>query len=313
MNTLPRRALLGLLAARLARTATASHPVGFAIGTYGMRTVPTREAFRLIAEIGYDGVALALMPGWPADPARLTRSQRQEIRDGLRESGLALPSLNESLPITGLPQDRGYNLERINRAASLAHFLVPSAPPCLDTILGGKSGGWASAREGIATELRDWAQVAEAEDFTIGIKPHAGHAVDTPEKAVWLMKQLASPRLRLIYDYSHMAIGGFGLGQSLREMLPYTSFISLKDSEGTPENFTFLLPGAGATDYIDYFKILRELGYQGFVSVEVSSMVQRQPDYNPSAAARLCYRRLAPAFLAAGLPRPVRHKGRSPR
>jgi inosose dehydratase len=80
-------------------------------------------------------------------------------------------------------------------------------------------------------------------------------------------------------------------------------FISLKDSRGTPENHEFLLAGDGETDYTFYFGLLKELGYNGFVSIEVSSMIQRKPGYDPVAAARLCYDRLAPLFAKAGVTR----------
>ena len=98
-------------------------------------------------------------------------------------------------------------------------------------------------------------------------------------------------------------MGGFKLEQSLREMLPYTVFISLKDSRGTPEKHEFLLAGDGETDYVSYFRLLKQVGYRGFVSIEVSSMIQRKPGYDAKAAARLCYQRLAPVFVTAGLDR----------
>lgn len=287
---------------------TAAIPAGFpvaglAIGTYGMKALPTDEALLTIARIGYDGVELALMPGWPADPARLTADGRKNIRESLERYGLVLPALNESLPLTGAPPNRTYNLERLKLAAEMAHGLSPSRPPCIDTILGLKTSDWEKVKGRMVDELHEWARVARSNAITIGIKPHAGHALDTPAKSIWVMRQLRSPHIRLIYDYSHMFVGGFGLEQSLREMLPYTVFISLKDSKGAPEKHEYLLPGDGATDYVSYFRLLRHFGYRGFVSVEVSSMIQRKPGYDPVATARLCYSRLAPLFAKAGLER----------
>jgi hypothetical protein len=59
----------------------------------------------------------------------------------------------------------------------------------------------------------------------------------------------------------------------------------------------FLLPGDGQIDYVEYFKLLNEFGYSGFVSVKVSAQIHRKPEFEPIPTARLCYERLAPARL----------------
>jgi inosose dehydratase len=206
-----REALTWLAAPFAARAAPVPPGFGFAVGTYGMKPLPTAEALRTIAAIGYDGRELALMPGWPADPAALTATGRKEIARVLADTGLALPALNENLPLTGTPQSRARNLERVKLAAEMAHELSPAKPPCLDTILGLKTADWEASKDRMADELHDWARVVESAAMTIGVKPHAAQALDTPAKAIWLMNQLRSPSVRLVYDYSHMFMGGFGL------------------------------------------------------------------------------------------------------
>ena len=279
--------------------------VGFAIGTYGMKSLDTVEALRAISKIGYDGVSLALMPGWKCDPAALSDDETKRIATTLNDLHLAVAAVNDQLPLIGTPEKRKWNIERIRSAATFVRKVTPSKSVCLDTMLGLKTSEWGAAKNRMADELHDWARVAESEDFTIGVKPHAGQAMDTPEKALWMLKQLGTKRIRLVYDYSHMRVGGFELEQSLRELLPHTAFISIKDSIGGPDNFEFLLPGDGDTDYLRYFRLLRSLTYHGFVSVEVSAMVQRKPGYDGMAAAVKSYQKLAPYFTKASLARPV--------
>jgi inosose dehydratase len=155
-------------------------------------------------------------------------------------------------------------------------------------------------------ELKEWAKVAEAGNTIVCFKPHAAHAVHSPERALWLIREVGSKNLRVVYDYSHMYLEGFALADSLKQLLPYTPFIHVKDSAGTPEKHDYLLPGDGKTDYVEYFKILNKAGYHGFVVVEVSAMVHRQPGYQPVPTAKLCYQRLAPALQKAGVKRPAR-------
>lgn len=283
-------------------------PIGFGYGTYGMKTLPWDGALRTLAEIGYDGVEIALMPEWPTEPQLLSPTVRRQIRAMLGELGLALPAFLEVLPITGVAQKRAENLERLKRAIELGHDLSPNKQPVIETIIGRKTAEWDQVKASMVGELREWARVAEDGNTVVCFKPHVGQAVQSPERALWLIRETGSKNIRVVYDYSHMYLEGFALAESLRQLLPYTPFIHVKDASGTAAGHEFLLPGEGKTDYVEYFRLLRQERYRGFVAVEVSAMVRRKPGYDPIRAAKLCYQRLAVAFEKAGVDRPPRRR-----
>jgi sugar phosphate isomerase/epimerase len=304
VRKLSRRRFLALPA--LAAVGAVKQPepfISLGFGTYGMKSLPTVEALRTIAGLGYDGVELALMEGWATQPKLLSAADRRGLRKLLSDLRLALPSLLESLPLKGTPDTRSANLERLKHAAALAHDLSPGRPPVIETILGLKTNEWDAVSGRMADELKDWAKVAESSMVTICFKPHAAHAVHSPERALWLLKEVGSQNIRLVYDYSHMFVEGFPLAESLQQLLPHVSFIHVKDSTGTPEKHEYLLPGDGQTDYVEYFRLLKRLGYGGFVVVEVSSMIHLRAGYQPLPTARLCYHRLASALAQAGVAR----------
>lgn len=304
-RVMSRRTMLQSLAAAAGHTAaSAGRRIGFATGTYGMKMLSTQEALSAIAAIGYDGVELCLIAGWPTDPAKLSLPDRRALRSLLGDTGLAVPALLESLTITGVAAKRTANLERLKFALDLGNALVPGNPPVIDTVLGGKSADWERLKGPMVSELHAWSRVAEDAKTTVCFKPHAGDAVNTPERAIWLLKAVGSPRIRIIYDYSHFHLEGFTLASSLEQLLPYTPFIAVKDSAGTAVQPEYLLPGDGTTNYLEYFRLLKELRYGGFIGVEVSAMIFKKPGYQPLEAARHCYERLAPVFVLAGLERP---------
>ncbi|MES2697594.1 MAG: sugar phosphate isomerase/epimerase [Verrucomicrobiota bacterium] len=280
--------------------------VGLSIGTYGMKDLTTPDALRLIKETGYDGVQLALMPGWPTEPVKLTAGARRTLRRQIDEHGLALPSMLESLQLRGTPEARVENLDRLKRAVALGRELSPERPPYLDTILGRGKAEWEKVREQMVDELRGWVPVLEDGNTTLVFKSHAGHAVQSPERALWLINAVGSPRIRVVFDYSHFDVEGLPLEESLRQLIAYSPLIVVKDVEHVAKKHTFLLPGEGKTDYLAYFRLLRELDYSGFVNVEVSGHVQRRPGYQPVPATKFCYERLAPLMDQAGLVRPAR-------
>jgi inosose dehydratase len=73
-------------------------------------------------------------------------------------------------------------------------------------------------------------------------------------------------------------------------------FVHVKDVKGMLPKFEFLLPGTGDINYGEYARLVRKANYQGAVVVEVSAQVFNKPGYDPTAAAKLCYEKLAPAF-----------------
>ncbi len=300
-----RRTCLGLLGGAFAPFARgAGATVGLAIGNYGMKTLSAVEATRAIAKLGYDGVEYALPEGWPTAPGQLSAGARQELRTLLKDLGLGLPSLMESLTIGVNLSGRVRNMDRLKAAAQLAHDLSPGKPPLIQTVLGLKPADWESKKGMIVDELRDWARLAASMEMTFCFKPHAGQAIHTPEQAIEIVETVGSPRIRINYDYSHMSVEGRPLEASLRQLLPHASYIQVKDAKGTPESYEYLLPGDGPTDYPRYFRLLRELDYKGWVTVEISSMIHRKPGYDPIGTARLCYERMSAAFAKAGLDRP---------
>lgn len=303
MNEISRRLLLiGALKGAL-RGSEAS--IGLVIGNYGMKSLRWEQAVELIAGTGYDGVELCLISGWPTEPERLSRTDRKNLRALLRERRLALPSLLENLQINGSEERRAANLERLRRGLDLGYELAPGdRPVVLETVLGGATADWDRLKPLFVHELREWARVAEAAQATVCFKPHAGHAVHNPERALWLIREIGNRHLRLIYDFSHMQLEGVGLYASMKDLVPFAPFIHLKDAKGTSAHHQYLLPGDGHVDYVEYFRKLKQLAYSGYVGVEVSAMVFRQDSYDPGAAARLCYRRMSSAMRQAGVARP---------
>ncbi len=83
--------------------------------------------------------------------------------------------------------------------------------------------------------------------------------------------------------------------ESMKLLLPRTKFIHVKDSQGDPSKFQFLLPGEGRTDYLKYFRFLRTFGYSGPVCVEVSGQVFNKPNYDPLLAAKQSFAVLSQA------------------
>ena len=302
-----RRHCLGLLtgAAGISavRFAAAAAPANIRLGfsLYGMKTLSVAQGLKVCADIGYSGVELPLMPDWPCDPAKLPRDERREIRARLTDLALDLPSLMENLLLVVPEEQHKSNLERLKAAAGLAHDLVPDSPPVIETVLGGRPEKWDEVKRAMVEALGDWERAAAASKVVVAVKAHVFNALHTPEDAVWLVRQIGSPWLKLAFDYSHFERQRFAMKDCARTMLPETVFVHVKDNVTVDGKTEFALPGEGSTNYGELLQLLKTGGYHGAVVVEVSAQVSGKPGYNPLLAAERSYLNLRPAFEKAGL------------
>jgi sugar phosphate isomerase/epimerase len=279
--------------------------IGLGFSLYGMKSLSTSAALTALKEIGYDCVELPVMPDWHGDSAKLTPAARRDLRAELAIRGLRLTSLMENLPALGSDDQHAANLERLKRAAEVAHDLTPDqgAVPLIETILGGKAGEFDAVKDRLVERLTDWSKVLADAKVLLAIKAHVGNATQRPDQLIWLLDQIASPWLKAAYDYSHFQAQGLDLKATLKTLIPRSVFIHVKDIERMGEKFGFVLPGEGTIDYGQMFQQIRQASYRGDVMVEVSSQVSSKAGYDPLAAARKCYNHLAEAFSKAGLKR----------
>ena len=302
-----RRECLQLGAAALLGTplfaADKSVKMTFGFSLYGMRSLPMDDALAACARIGYDAVELAVMPGWPADPTKLSKDDRKKLRDRLKELNLALPALMENTPLDVGDKVHDEQLLRLKAAAELGRELSPEKQPIIETILGGKPDQWDKLREPFATRLRDWAKLAEAAMTIIAIKPHRFGAMNRPDHGRWLVEKIGSPWIRLAYDWSHFEQRDMKMRETMKALIPLTVFVHVKDTVVEKGQARFVLSGDGSTDYQALVGGLKDEGYSGCVCVEVSGQVSAKKDYEPLAAAKKCYEKLAPVFEKTGVRR----------
>lgn len=278
----------------VARAAAKTQPRPFGFGLYGMKAVPILDAIDHVSRIGYRQIELSLLPGYDTEPKVFSAEKRRAAGTRIRERNLDLSSLLISINVSSDGKVQAANLDAIRRAGEVAHDLNAEKTPLVETIVGGKVAEWDANKQLFAQRVRAWAEAADAANVTLCIKAHAGQAVNSAERLLWLYRTVNHPRLALTYDYSHFQFEGIGLEESLREMRPHTRFIHVKDVAVGEKAPRYLLVGeSGQIDYVRYFRLLDELNYQGPIIVEVSSQIHSKPGYDGVKTAEKAY-----AFLS---------------
>jgi inosose dehydratase len=272
--------------------------------TWGMMKVPIHEAIPAIAKIGYQGIELAVTPGWPTDLDTLDTDQRQIIKMLLGDFNLVLTAIagHTSMAETD-PNKNASNLDFLRRSIDLAAELAtPGETAILCSLIGGKEDEWDEKKEQIAERVYQLGEYAASCQVILAVEPHCGTAFDLPEKAIWLMEKINHPAVRLNFDISHFDIRGITAEECVPLIAPWSVHTHVKDQRGIYPHHEFLTPGSGPFDFVNYLRLMHQAGYTGFIGMEVSVMVQRKPGYDPFIDAALGYYALRHAFNESGAP-----------
>lgn len=276
-----------------------------AYSTWGMQKVGIDEAVAHCAGLGFDGLELTVNPPWPTDAAHLDAAERRRICRLYDDHGIALCGLSGNVHLLGEEPDAiGHELDVFRSYLDLAAELQrPGQHLTVSTVSGGRKDEWDTRKD----ELVDYYGRLAEHAASLGVKataePHVGGALHLPDQVIWLVEQVNSPAFGIHFDISHFNVEGLDMEEVVAQLAPISAHTHIKDERGVEPDYQFLIPGEGDMDYVRYLRAMRRAGYDGFITIEISVMVQRRPDYDALAAATQSYRVLSRAFEEAGISR----------
>lgn len=271
--------------------------------TWGMPTVPVDTMIPFLARTGYTGIELTVIPGYTTDLSLLDSTERRRIAQMLKDYHLELPAIASQTSMI----DQEPELARIHRARLMAavdlatEWAIDGTPPAIDTTVGGKPEQWDELKPLLFERMAELVRYGEQRGVVIAAEPHVGSMLDRVDRVLELLNAINSPFLKLNFDISHFNVQGVPIAESVPALGPHSVHTHVKDERGVVPDFEFLIPGEGVFDYVEYLHAMRAAGYDGYITAEISIMVQRRPGYDPLAAAEQTYRVLARAFAQAGL------------
>lgn len=231
-------------------------------------------ACRGAKKAGYTGLEIAPFT-LSEDPAALPRSRRAELREMMKREGLDYVGLHsllrapQGLHVTtpdAATRRRSWDYVRrlIDLCADLGEggILVFGSGKQRSTA-GGSSV--ADAVERFRDGLAGMAPAAGARRVTIlveALAPHLSDVVTSLDQAVALVKQIDSPAVQTMFD-THNAVAETTPHRDLiRKHHRYISHVHINEMDGRH-------PGTGSYDFAPVLQALRDVSYEGWVSLEV--------------------------------------------
>ncbi len=231
------------------------------------------DVFTFAAQTGYDAVEVA--PFTLADSVNLIGpARRREIRDSAERAGIAVSGIHWVLvKTTGLyltspdPEVRdrtsAYFVDLVDFCADIGGRFIVVGSPKQRNLLPGVSKEQAS---GYALEvLRNAIRKAEERQITICLEPLAPVETDfinTASDAIELTQRAQSAALKIILDVKAMSSEGTPIPDIIRASYPDFAYFHANDKN-------LKGPGFGEVDFVPILRALGEVGYAGYVSVEV--------------------------------------------
>ncbi len=240
------------------------------------------ESIRKAAEMGYDGIELALMD---KDQVSVERVERL-----IREHDLEIPVVSTGQVFAGHRLCfTDPDASRRRRAVEIFKGLVNVAARFKAMVNMGRVRGFiaegetAGPAEGrFAEAVREIAAYARPKGVDLILEPvnrYEINFINSVDEGVALLERLAIPGLKLMPDVFHMNIEDASIEGTLKKHIAHIAYVHFADSNR-------LAPGWGHLDFGAIVGALNEASYTGWTSVEIL------PKPDPDAAARQAIRHL---------------------
>jgi sugar phosphate isomerase/epimerase len=231
------------------------------------------DALAYAAKIGYDGVEIA--PFTLANSVNdIPAGERRRIREAAAQQGIELAGIHWVLvkpeglyinhPDAALRESTAkYFCDLVDFCADVGGKVMVVGSPkqrnVLPEVSREQAWDWAAAT------FRDAVAQAERREITICFEPLAPaetNFINTAAEALQFVEQVPSPRFQIILDVKAMCSEAKPIPQIIRESWPRFAHFHANDRN-------LKGPGFGDVDFKPIAAALKEVGYQGYVSVEV--------------------------------------------
>jgi len=272
-----------------------------AFSTNAFKKNSLEEAIDSIAGIGYRGVeVMADVPH--AYPAKMTAVGKQEVDRQIKQAGMKASNVNaftlfacgDTYHPTWIEDDAGQRRIRIEHtqgaielAAELGAATVSLQPggPMIGTTLTRRLAGERFA-EGLCAVLPE----ARKRNIVLGVEPEPGLFIESAAEYLEFKNRFFrnEPLVKMNCDVGHLFCVGDDPPEVIRSLADHVAHVHVEDI-GANRVHQHLTPGRGVIDFPAIFAALQDVGYTGWVTVELYP-------YETTAAgvARLAFEHLRP-------------------
>ena len=183
--------------------------------------------------------------------------------------------------------------ERITYAADLGAWYYVVVPPFLK-----RQEIQADQYREFAENLALLTEYAQPHGLVLTVHHHMKTLIETADDCARLIE--LSAECLLTFDSAHCALAGDDCADTLRRFSQCINYVHLKDynaplpapPDWDSADFAELGRGTGAIDFAAIVQQLRDIGYQGWLTVELDGKAAKRPPYQSAKISRQYMRQL---------------------
>ena len=249
-----------------------------AFSTNAFKQVSLEESLREIAACGYAGVEI--MADVPhAYPPHMDVRRRKAVVDLCQDLRLVITNLNaftlfaqgDTWHPSWIEPEAELRQRRYEHTLNAIRLAQDLRAPGISLEPGGPlpaGMGRAEAMDLYRDGLRRMLPTAESCGVNLLVEPEPHLLIERPEEFEELLAGLSHPRLALNFDIGHFFCVGVDPADAARRLAPHIRHVHLEDIAPSREH-RHLVPGRGAIDLESVLGALADVGYNGWVTVEL--------------------------------------------
>jgi sugar phosphate isomerase/epimerase len=235
------------------------------------------DTIKIVSQIGYKGIEI--MADVPhAFPRHLDASDIAEIRGALTRNGLSVSNINafmhhadgDTYHPSWIEKDPELRAKRVDYTLRCIDLAEKLGAPSISTEPGGPLDGM-TREEGLKLYKEGLAAVEERareKGIRILIEPEPGLLIENSGQFCELFQGLDPDVFGINFDVGHFFCVNENPPDLMRRMRGLIHHFHLEDIAASREHHHLML-GHGAIDLFGVLDTIEEIGYQGFVTVEL--------------------------------------------
>ncbi|MHB8996121.1 MAG: sugar phosphate isomerase/epimerase family protein [Armatimonadota bacterium] len=238
--------------------------------TMGMPDKSVFDAIKFCAQIGLDAIEIRCAANGHLDPETVDLERLNLIADAAAKAGVKIACLTPYYKDYSTPEAAEVTLEGMRKTCRCAEVLKCG----LVRATGGQWPMGAADRKHIwaatAVGLQQASDIAIEHGVKLALENHSGTLTQTAEDTVGMVLQVARPNFGILMDhYWVVAAAKEDPLEAVRLQAPYVLHCHCKGLQWQPDGkplATFL--DEGVIDWLPILRILKEHGYEGYLSDE---------------------------------------------